>query len=274
MIYWFSADHYYSQTDEGLFISVFSDKAFDYVMDEPGEKEPFGDCSGEAIPCYVSKLLSETYLPGKTYTIAGSEYCVCGVLSTDRIYYMSSVVNGPGFIMTSDRYERPCAEYVNSCIFAKTDKSRIDKVFAALDNEGAVRGYELFDHRTVLKNEFSAVSGILLIGAWIAVIATIGQLANNYLTYKKNERDYLMMICMGARRCSITGLYVLRLLFCGIISFPVAAAASKAAASVQGIELSGVRSMILSLGIAMVIELISVLIIELSFKRRRCLYGV
>ena len=110
------------------------------------------------------------------------------------------------------------------------------------ENSGAseaVSGYEKFVPDDALKNEFASVSGILIIGVWIAVISTVGLIANNYLTYKKNERSYLVMLTVGAKRRDITVLYLLRMPVCIGIALPLSFGASKLFSLWQGIELTG-----------------------------------
>ncbi|MCR5143044.1 MAG: hypothetical protein K6C68_11075 [Ruminococcus sp.] len=271
---WFCARHYYSDDDEGIFITSYSDHAFELAGIDPELKAKLDDDSGLARPCLVSEMLAETYPVGKKCMIGGSSYYVCGLLEGEDLYYMSTSVDGPGCIVVSQNSGEPEARYIDGCLFTKVSKDAFSAAKETLDTCRDIDGYEVFDYRKALKNEFAAVSGMLLVGVWIAVISTIGQLANNYLTFKKNEKDHMMMICIGAKRRDITSLYVLRLLVCVAVSLPAAIIASKLFSMSQGLELLSAKSILFAFGIAMVIEFISVLIIEINFSSKRCLYAV
>lgn len=260
----FTVRHYVSDRDDGIFISCFSDEAFK-IAEEAGctAVDLDADYNG-AQPCLISRTIADKYPAGQEHAIAGRRYYVCGVLSNDTVFYMSSTGTGSAFIMASDRFKEPGADYVNGCIFMKVGTERMDAVTAQLENTEGIAGYERFDPDDALKKEFAAVSGILIIGVWIAVISTIGLLANNYLTYKKNERSYLVMITIGAKKRDITVLYLLRMLFCIAIALPLSFAASKLFAAWQGTQLAGGMSIAFAVGTAVVIELLSALMIAVG----------
>ena len=155
----------------------------------------------------------------------------------------------------------------------KVGAGRTDEVEEILSQNKAVSGYEKFVPDDALKNEFASVSGILIIGVWIAVISTVGLIANNYLTYKKNERSYLVMLTVGAKRRDITVLYLLRMPVCIGIALPLSFGASKLFSLWQGIELTGGGSIAFAAGAALVIELISAGAIALRIGRNGMTVG-
>ena len=267
----FTVRHYMSDRDDGIFIGRFSDEAFNIAEQAGSIKADLDADYGGAQPCLVSRTIADRYPAGQECSIAGRRFFVCGVLPNDTVFYMSTTGTGSAFVMSSDRFKEPGADYVNGCVFMKVGAERIDAVTSLLDKTVDIAGYELFDPGDALKKEFAAVSGILIIGVWIAVISTIGLLANNYLTYKKNERSYLVMIAIGAKNRDITVLYLLRMLVCIATALPLALGASKLFAAWQDISLAGGKSIAFAVGAAAVIELISSAVIAFRFGRKRIL---
>ena len=265
----FTVRHYVSDRDDGIFISCFSDEAFK-IAEEAGctAVDLDADHNG-AQPCLISRTIADKYPAGQEHAIAGRRFYVCGVLPNDTVFYMSTAGTGSAFVMASDRFMSPGADFVNGCVFMKVGSERMDDVTAQLDKAEGIAGYERFVPDDALKKEFASVAGILIIGVWIAVISTVGLLANNYLTYKKNERSYLVMITVGAKKRDITVLYLLRMLVCIAIALPLSFGASKLFALWQGTELAGGVSIAFAVGAAVVIELVSAVMIAAGFMRRK-----
>ena len=263
----FTVRHYVSEKDDGIFVSRFSDEAFKVAEKASGITVDLDEDHGGAAPCLVSRLLSDRYSVGREYAIAGRRLFVCGILPNDAVFHMSRTGTGSAFVMMSERSSPPAADYINGCIFMKVGAGRMDEVEELLPQNKAVSGYEKFVPDDALKNEFASVSGILIIGVWIAVISTVGLIANNYLTYKKNERSYLVMLTVGAKRRDITVLYLLRMPVCIGIALPLSFGASKLFSLWQGIELTGGGSIAFAAGAALVIELISAGAIAFRFGR-------
>ncbi|MBR6044572.1 MAG: hypothetical protein IKP47_02935 [Ruminococcus sp.] len=261
---YFTARHYLVESGEekGTFITCCSDGMFDIAAELADIRL---DLDGErAIPCFVPRLLEDRHPLGSEFMTSSRKYRVCGIVPNDILFYLSSANTGSAYILTSDRYKAPTAKNVGSCLFMKSG-GRADELKAAVSGREGITGLEVFDIDKALKNEFAAASGILMIGGWIAVISTVGLLANNYLTYRKNERSYLVMLCVGAKKRDITVLYLLRMLLCIAVSLPIALTASAIFSRVQKISITGAASIAFAVGAALVIELISVVFIAVRF---------
>lgn len=253
----FTVRHYFSERDDGIFISRFSDEAFVIAEESCGVSVDLDADYGGAQPCLVSRAIAEKYPMGSECAVAGRRYFVCGVLQNDEVFYMSTAGTGPAFVMASNRFREPSAEYVNGCVFMRVGAGRIDEVTQLLDSSGIISGYDLFDLDEALAGEFASVAGVLIIGVWIAVISTAGLLANSYLTYKKNERSYRVMLNVGARRRDISLLFLMRMLVCTALSLPIALIVSKLLELWQGITLNKMAGIIFAVGTAAVIGLAS-----------------
>lgn len=260
----FSVDFYYCESEGGLFINSASESAFDIA--KPFCTEGYVDTDkdyGGAIPCLTSPAMASAYSTGKTYNIDGTDYYICGHLTNNNIYYMSDTATGSAYILAYDKDDiiaNSMSQKINSCLFIKTSSDSLEQteaISAKLDKFDYVDESSVFDWKSSLKQEFRTVSGILIIGVWVAIISIIGILANNYLTYKKNEKNYCSQMCIGARRKDIIILYIFRLSLSILVSVPFTMVISKYVFRSMGVEITSYSSIGIAIAIVLVITGIS-----------------
>lgn len=219
--------------------------------------------------------MSSAYDIGKTYTIDGIDYYICGHLINNNIYYMSNTAAGSAFIMAYDKNDvisQSACKLVNTCLFIKTDSDSIDKTTAILksiDKFDFINESIIFNWKSDLRKELQTVSGILIIGIWIAIISVIGILANNYLTYVKNEKNYSCQMCIGAKRRDIIILYVIRLNLAVIIAIILSAIISKPVFENMGIENNSHISIIAAAATVIMISSLSLITVFRHLKKVR-----
>lgn len=273
---WFYSRFYYSESENGLFINSASEQAFNIAKQFCiGGYADISKDYGNAVPCVTSSAMSSAYDIGKTYTIDGVDYYICGHLINNNIFYMGNTAVGSAFIMAYDKNDvisQSASKPVNTCLFIKTDSDSIDKTTSALESIGKfdfINGSTVFNWKSDLRKEFQTVSGILIIGIWIAIISVIGILANNYLTYVKNEKNYSCQMCIGAKRRDIIILYVIRLDLAVIIAIILSAIISKPILAYMGIENNSHISIIIAAATVIMISSLSLITVFRHLKKVR-----
>ncbi|MFT3951708.1 MAG: hypothetical protein QM689_07205 [Oscillospiraceae bacterium] len=270
---YFTARYSYANDGNGtVYFGNYSKNTFtDLALDYSGKMVDTAADYGEAVPVMVSKSLAEQYKIGETYTIKDVQIYVCGALKNDNLYYMTSLMTTNHFIAAYDPNGKLSAMDKSSanCAFVRVKDgiTRLSDLREEIEAHDGISGTTSFKWQERMSDEFDTVSGMLMIGFVILVLSVLGFLTNNYLTFKKNEKSYARLICIGAKKSDIMLLYAIRML----VLIGVTAAGVKLAAKPLGkfIKADSITDVSLLMAVATVVVVTAVSVGYIGLKIRK-----
>ncbi len=183
---------------------------------------------GEALPCMISKNMSEIYKTGEVYNLSGTDFYVVGSFSDDNIFYMLGNMVNQNFFMCCDKNNKLSESALresnvkNAFITAKEGISST-VLSASFSEVNGIDAVSEFDFRDELSDDFDKLSGSLIIGLLVLLLSLLGFLSNNILSFNQNKKLYRAGLVTGQKNSIIVLLFSARLLICiflsGLIAF-------------------------------------------------------
>lgn len=201
--------YYVAQREDGTsqYIGAYSASAFEELdLPHKGDMVDINKSYGEAMPCMLSKGLEKEYPVGKVFTLNGQKFYATGILTDDKLYWMTSNLTHDNFIMCYDEYgvlertaEANGMRISNSkCAFVTAKDGVSDIVMnQQLQKLSSVNAVATFDWRSKMSDDFDRMSGNLITGVLVLILSTVGFLSNILLGIRDNEKAYMCQRYFG-----------------------------------------------------------------------------
>lgn len=229
---------------------------------------------GEALPCIVSKNMSEIYKIGEIYNISGTDFYIAGSFRDDNIFYMLGDMINQNFFMCCDKNNKLSesdlreSNVKNAFITAKEGISSM--VLAASFGEiSGVDSVSAFDFRDELSDDFDKLSGSLIIGVLVLLLSLLGFLSNNILSFDQNKKLYRAGLVTGQKNSIVVLLFSARLLICILLSGLITFLFKEQIASFLGGSALSLNHLLLSVITCFGIGCICVIVMTLRIVKMR-----
>lgn len=266
----FGVNYFHSTVENGAIIDIgcYTKEAFtDFEFAYSGEKLDVEKDYGNAIPAYVSPELSQEYKQGEYIITNAGLFYICGYLKDKSLFYMSRNGTSNLFFAAYDKNGYMSEQRINSAsAFFTSSDNGIYAVSLANMVENVTKSTRP-DWNGELSGAFADISGLLIISIWVIAISLIGLFSNNMLTFENNRRSHATQLLLGAKKRSIIGIYIWRMLSSVIIAIPITIGIFNLLTIKFDKLIFSYESVLFSLLVGIIISLISVMFITFKFSR-------